>query len=130
MLQSQSNTLNTKTTPLKAIAAVGKGFHPWKESPKSSSSPSEGHTPGQNLLQQQSSSNSLSQLYHDKQLKQQASSPASITSLASTTTSAGQEDAASSSYGSGFYYPISTPTEAVIASESVFSKVDPKILVL
>lgn len=42
MLAAQCNKLTTKSPPPLADAAVGKGFHPWKKSPQSSSSPSGG----------------------------------------------------------------------------------------
>ena len=42
MLAAQCNKLTTKSPPPLADAAVGKGFHPWKKSPQSSSSPGGG----------------------------------------------------------------------------------------
>lgn len=39
MLAAQCNKLSSKSPPPLADAAVGKGFHPWKKSPQSSSGP-------------------------------------------------------------------------------------------
>ncbi len=50
MLAAQCNKLTTKSPPPLADAAVGKGFHPWKKSPSSSTSPSsvqQGQSQGQ-----------------------------------------------------------------------------------
>merc|ERR1712223_1543205 len=72
MLAAQCNKLTTKSPPPLADAAVGKGFHPWKKSPQSSSSPSGGQNPTQN--QQGQNQNNPQQVPGSNQQQQQRSS--------------------------------------------------------
>ena len=138
MLAAQCNKLTTKSPPPLADAAVGKGFHPWKKSPQSSSSPSGGQ-PQPNTQQQQpqqpqqqqpqqqqqqrSSSNTSSQSYSggqqqqpQQQQQQQQHSPSTPSSVSTSV----------AAYGSGLYFPTSSAS-ATSTSESVLGKVDPHL---
>ena len=137
MLAAQCNKLTTKSPPPLADAAVGKGFHPWKKSPQSSSSPTSGQqqpTPQptqqqavtqqsaqqqaqQQQSQQRSSSNASSQSYSGQQAQAQPQhSPATTSS------------SAASAYNSGLYFPTSSSVASpTTSSEAVLGKVDPHL---
>lgn len=106
MLAAQCNNLTKKSPPPLADAAVGKGFHPWKKSPQTTSSSQS--SPNSQPINNTNSANNQGQQQQPQQQQQRYNSssptsynssnyfPTSTSSSTSTTTSATALTSASS----------------------------------
>ena len=134
MLAAQCNKLTTKSPPPLADAAVGKGFHPWKKSPQSASSPGSVPT-SQNQHQSHQQQQQQQQQQHQQQQQQQQQQGHQRSSSSGSGQGYSQHQTSPAShYGSSLYFPTSststssastTSTASPSSTDSLLGKVDP-----
>jgi len=121
MLAAQCNKLTTKSPPPLADAAVGKGFHPWKKSPQSSSSPSGGQNPTQNPAQNPGQNQSNPQQQQQQHQQQRSSSNTSSQSYSGGQTavnSGGQQHSGAGGQGQQQQQQQHSPASTTSSSAS------------